>query len=55
MVDTKTLQPENAVLFYQPDAVDINSDAIMGEILGAMGSFVVLSNIPALVIFTINQ
>jgi hypothetical protein len=29
MVDTKTLQPENAVLFHHPDAVDINRDGIM--------------------------
>lgn len=31
MVDTKTLQPENAVLFHHPDAVDINRDGIMGR------------------------
>ena len=31
MVNAKTPQPENAVLFHQPDAVDINRDAIMGR------------------------
>ena len=31
MVDTKTPQPENAVLFHHPDAVDINRDGIMGR------------------------
>ena len=31
MAGPKTPQPENAVLFHHPDAVDINRDAIMGR------------------------
>ena len=55
MVDTKTLQPENAVLFHHPDAVDINRDGIMGRHSagdGFLGGFVKHSGVDH---FYINQ